>query len=94
MKYKKENPEAWGRTKFREIHTGHYHKQQLEEHNGVRVRILSALTPADDWHAAMGFVGTIRQAEAYVWSKAEGLLAQVYYNDDAHSVIKTHREIV
>ena len=89
-----ENPEAWGRTKFREIHTGHYHKQQLEEHNGVRVRILSALTPADDWHAAMGFVGAIRQAEAYVWSKTEGLLAQVYYNDDAHSVIKTHREIV
>jgi hypothetical protein len=89
-----ENPQAWGRTEYREIHTGHYHKQQLEEFHGVRVRILSALCPADDWHAAQGYIGAVRQAEAFVWSKAEGLLAQVYYNDDAHSVIKTHREIV
>jgi hypothetical protein len=89
-----ENPEAWGQTKFREIHTGHYHKQQLEEHNGVRVRILSALCPPDDWHSAQGFIGALRQAEAFVWSKEEGLLSVVYYNDDAHSVIKTHREII
>lgn len=89
-----ENPEAWGQTQFREIHTGHYHKQQLEEQFGVRVRILSALCPADDWHSAQGYVGAVRQAEAFVWSKEEGLLAQIYYNDDAHSVIKTHREIV
>lgn len=89
-----EMPEAWGRTQFREIHTGHYHKQTLEEYHGVRVRILSALCPADDWHSAQGYVGAIRQAEAFVWSKEEGLLAQIYYNDDAHSVIKTHREIV
>jgi hypothetical protein len=89
-----ENPEAWGQTKFREIHTGHYHKQQLEEHNGVRVRILSALCPPDDWHSAQGFIGALRQAEAFVWSKEEGLLSVVYYNDDAHSIIKTHREIV
>jgi hypothetical protein len=89
-----ENPQAWGRTLFREIHTGHYHKQQLEEFHGVRVRILSALCPPDDWHSANGYVGAIRQAEAFVWSKAEGLLAEVFYNDDAHEVIKTHKEIV
>ena len=89
-----ENPEAWGQTKFREIHTGHYHKQQLEEQFGVRVRILSALCPPDDWHSAQGFVGSIRQAEAFVWSKTEGLLSIVYFNDDAHDPIKTHREIV
>jgi hypothetical protein len=89
-----ENPQAWGRTQFREVHTGHYHKQQLEEFHGVRVRILSALCPADDWHAAQGYVGAIRQAEAFVWSKEEGLLAQIYYNDDAHEPIRTHREIV
>jgi hypothetical protein len=89
-----ENPVAWGQTQFREIHTGHYHKQQLEEQFGVRVRILSALCPPDDWHSAQGYVGAIRQAEAFVWSKTEGLLAEVFYNDDAHEVIKTHREIV
>ena len=89
-----ENPEAWGQTQFREIHTGHYHKQQLEEQFGVRVRILSALCPPDDWHSAQGYVGAIRQAEAFVWSKTEGLLAEVFYNDDAHEPIRTHREIV
>lgn len=89
-----ENPQAWGRTQFREVHTGHYHKQHLEEFHGVRVRILSALCPPDDWHAAQGYIGALRQAEAFVWSKTEGLLAQVYYNDDAHEPILTHREIV
>lgn len=89
-----ENPEAWGQAKFREIHTGHYHKQQLEEHNGVRVRILSALCPPDDWHASQGYIGALRQAEAFVWSKTEGLLAQVYYNDDSADPIVTRREIV
>ena len=89
-----ENPEAWGQTQFREIHTGHYHKQQLEEQFGVRVRILSALCPPDDWHSAQGYIGAIRQAEAFVWSKEEGLLSIVYFNDDAASVIRTHREIV
>jgi hypothetical protein len=89
-----ENPEAWGQTQFREIHTGHYHKQQLEEQFGVRVRILSALCPPDDWHSAQGYVGAIRQAEAFVWSKTEGLLAQVYYNDDAAKPIITKRMFV
>src|SRR5271166_963514 len=89
-----ENPEAWGQTKFREVHTGHYHKQTLEEYHGVRVRILSALCPPDDWHAAQGYIGALRQAEAFVWSKTEGLLAEVFYNDDAHAPILTHREIV
>jgi len=89
-----ENPEAWGKTQFREIHTGHYHKQQLEEQFGVRVRILSALCPPDDWHAAQGYIGALRQAEAFVWSKDEGLLAQIFYNDDAAKPIITHKVIV
>jgi hypothetical protein len=89
-----ENPVAWGQTQFREIHTGHYHKQQLEESFGVRVRILSALCPPDDWHSAQGYIGALRQAEAFVWSKTEGLLAQVFYNDDAQPPIITHKVIV
>jgi len=89
-----ENPQAWGRTQFREVHTGHYHKQQLEEFHGVRVRILSALTPADDWHSANGYIGAIRQAEAFVWSKTEGLLDEVFYNDDAAKPIITKKVFV
>ena len=89
-----EKPEAWGRTKFREVHTGHFHKLTTEEEHGVRVRVLSALTEADAWHAAQGYVGAIRQAQAFVWSKKEGLLAEVFYNDDAQEPIITKREIV
>jgi hypothetical protein len=89
-----EQPEAWGRTKYREMHTGHFHRLKTEEYHGVRVRILSALTEADSWHAAQGYIGAIRQAEAFIWSKKEGLLAEVFWNDDAQEPIITRTEIV
>jgi hypothetical protein len=88
-----EVPEAWGRTKFREIHCGHLHRLMTEEYHGVRVRILSALTEADDWHAAQGFIGAVRQAQAFIWSKKEGLLAEIFYNDDAQEPLITTTEI-
>jgi hypothetical protein len=89
-----EMPGAWGKTKWREMHTGHYHKLHTEEYHGVRVRILSALTEADDWHSRQGFVGALRQAEAFVWSKEEGLIAESFWNDDAQKPIVTKRRIV
>src|SRR5271157_391495 len=88
-----EQPEAWGRTKFREVHCGHFHSLKVTEDHGVRVRILSALTEADDWHTHKGYIGAIRQAEAFVWSKREGLLAEVFWNDDAQEPITTSTEI-
>lgn len=88
-----EKPEAWGRTKFREIHCGHFHSMKIEEFHGVRVRTLSALTEADDWHAAQGYIGALRQAEAFVWSKKEGLLAEFFFNDDAQEPILTKTEV-
>jgi len=88
-----EQPEAWGRTKFREMHCGHFHSLKVRELHGVRVRLLSALTEADDWHAHMGYIGAIRQAEAFVWSKKEGLLAEVFWNEDAQEPILTSTEI-
>lgn len=76
--------EAWGRTSVREWHTGHLHQRrsrrrvfdvdELREHHGVAVRILPALCPPDAWHASKGYVGNLRAAEAYVWSR-EGLEA-------------------
>lgn len=89
-----EEPEAWGRTKFREIHTGHYHKMQVEEYHGVRVRILSALCPPDDWHSQNGYVGNQRTAEGIIWSKTEGIIGTVVYNADADTPITTKRELV
>lgn len=89
-----EKPEMFGSTKFREAHTGHTHMTKMDEQHGVRVRVLPALCPPDDWHSENGFVGNLRNAEAYVWNKDEGLIAQVFYNDDSQAPITTRRELV
>src|SRR6185437_7923547 len=84
-----EQPQMFGATKFRECHTGHKHKTQsdltrvrdVDESHGVRVRIIPALCPPDDWHAVNGFVGNLRSAELYLWSKKEGLIGTANYTD-------------
>jgi hypothetical protein len=81
-----EEPEMFGQTKHRECHTGHRHRKQdsklpqVDEKLGVRVRILSALCPADDWHAENGFVGNLRSAEAYIWNKDSGLIGTAVFS--------------
>lgn len=76
-----EEPVMFGSTIFRECHTGHTHKTKLDEQHGVRVRVLPALCPADDWHSQHGFVGNKRSAEAYIWDRAEGLISQVFHTE-------------
>jgi hypothetical protein len=74
-----EQPQMWGRTKYRECHTGHLHMTKTDEQHGFRTRILPSLTAPDDWLSTNGFVGNLRNAEGYIWSKQEGLIGQVYY---------------
>jgi hypothetical protein len=74
-----EQPGMFGRTVYREAHTGHFHQTRVQEFHGVRVRILPALSGTDAWHAENGYVGNLRAAEAFVWSKEEGLLSTAYY---------------
>jgi hypothetical protein len=74
-------PQEFGRTKFREIHVGHKHKTALDEKFGVRVRVLSSLTEPDAWHANNNFVGNTRTAEALIFNKERGLVAQFYHNE-------------
>lgn len=75
-----EQPQMWGSTRFREAHTGHLHKTKVEEQNGVRVRVLSALCPIDAWHTEMGFIGALRQAESFAWNDHEGLIGTAVYH--------------
>jgi hypothetical protein len=89
-----ERPDIFGSTTYREVHTGHLHTTRNEEFHGVRVRILPSLTPPDAWHSENSFVGNLRNAEAFVWSKTEGLIAQFIYSDIAHPTIVTKRELV
>lgn len=74
-----EQPDMWGRTRFREAHIGHWHKTQVNEQHGVRIRTISALCAVDAWHSEMTFVGQLRQAEAFVWNKDEGQIAHATY---------------
>jgi len=76
-----EEPEMFGRSLYRECHTGHTHMTKVDEQHGVRVRVLPALCPADAWHSEHGFVGNKRSAEAYVWDRNEGLISVVYHTE-------------
>ena len=72
---------AWAGCPYREVHTGHLHHQAaewsrpIETIDGVLVRIAPSLGPADDWHAASGFVGSRRAMELFVYDPAGGLRA-------------------
>jgi predicted phosphodiesterase len=89
LQFATERPDIFGSTKYREVHTGHTHQTKLDEQHGVRVRVLPALCPPDDWHSSNGFTGNLRSAEAYVWNREEGLVAQFFFNDDAQPPVNT-----
>lgn len=81
-----EQAAMFGRTRFREAHTGHLHQTQVQEWHGVRVRILPSLAGVDAWHAENTYVGNIRAAEAFIWSASEGLVGTAYYTVPAGKV--------
>jgi hypothetical protein len=76
-----EASEQFGKSKFREFHTGHLHAEITHEKNGVVVRILSALCPPDAWHSENGYVGNRRSSQAFQWDEKEGLIGTVIYTD-------------
>lgn len=73
-----EVPDQWAAAKVREWHLGHYHKVKETRHvtadsfGAVRVRVLPSLSGTDAWHYRKGYVGTMRAAEAYLWSYDDG----------------------
>ncbi len=68
-----EAPQAWGRTKFREYHIGHWHHESTKEEHGVIVRSLSTITGTDAYHFEHGFVGAIAKQQSFLWHKQKGL---------------------
>lgn len=80
-----EVPEAWSKTKYREFHTGHLHHKKTyhtkdNEYMGVRVRVLTTVSATDSWHQRLGYIGSIRSLEAYVWDAEKGLAGILVYN--------------
>lgn len=67
-----ENPEMFARTTNREAHCGHFHKEQVNEYRGVKVRFIPSICPNDEWHKKMGY-DSKRSGQAYIWNRARGL---------------------
>lgn len=67
-----EQPEMFARTKFREAHLGHFHKEMLNEYCGIKTRFLPSICTTDEWHKMMGY-NHLRAAQAYMWHKTNGL---------------------
>ncbi len=90
-----EQPEMWGRTKYRETHQGHRHQKkgvrdqirrvsEYQEHLGYITRIVSALSETDAWHFGKAYVENIQGAEAFVWHPERGLKAHHFYSVPDH----------
>lgn len=68
-----EAAEAWGKSKYREIHQGHLHSEQVREDGGIIIRNLSSVTGTDAWHHNSGYIGAIRKCTCFLWDKDIGL---------------------
>lgn len=70
--------EAWGRTKHHEWHTGHFHIEEVKSRIGLKKRTVPSVTGTDAWHYESGFVGTLAQAQSFIWDKQNGLEHIIY----------------
>jgi hypothetical protein len=76
--------EAWGRAKFTEWLTGHFHKEKemhftsCDTHQGTVVRTLPSLSATDAWHYRKTYVHGRRLAQGHLYSKHDGHVG--YFN--------------
>lgn len=65
-------PTIFANTKYREVHTGHYHKEQtLDEVNGIKIRYMPSIAPRSRWEKKEGYEH-VKQAQAIKWHKEQG----------------------
>ena len=74
-----EEPEMFAATSHREAHCGHFHKEQVNEYRGIKVRFIPSICPVDSWHKQMGYEAK-RTGQAYIWSKERGMEGYNQYN--------------
>lgn len=79
-----EQPQLWAATKFRRVHVGHFHHSKqikftdVQEYPGFTVKVLNSLSANDAWHAEKGYV-SLKGAEAFLYHREKGLIANYYY---------------
>lgn len=67
-----EQPEMFARTKFHEVHCGHFHKEMvLDEFKKIKVRFIPSICTTDNWHNQHGFLH-LRAAQGFIWNYENG----------------------
>ena len=66
-----EEPEMFARTKHREVHCGHLHKEMINEYRGIKVRFIPSICGNDEWHKMKGYEAK-RTGQAHIWNKQRG----------------------
>lgn len=80
-----EKPDYFASSLYRYIFLGHLHKTSRKSYltenevNGVVLRRLNSLSPTDAWHDSNNFVGAKRMANALVFDKENGQIAEFNY---------------
>ena len=68
-------PKEFAEAKVREIHSGHLHRESVDE--GIMIRRLPTAVPTDEWSSENGFVGAHKRFQLFEW--AENRLKGIYY---------------
>ena len=68
-------PVEFANAKVREIHSGHLHRESVDE--GMMVRRLPSGVPTDEWSSNNGYVGAHKRFQIFEW--AENRLKGIYY---------------
>lgn len=68
-------PQEFAAAKVREIHSGHLHRESVDE--GIMVRRLPSAVPTDEWSSNNGYTGAHKRFQIFEW--AEGRLKAIYY---------------
>lgn len=68
----RESQKLWADATYHQIFTGHEHTEKVETEMGVSVISLPSLSGTDKWHDDNLYIGNHREAQAFVYSKANG----------------------
>lgn len=70
----------FGESKYAEIHSGHFHSEQVQSGAGVTIRYMPNLASASYWEHQQGFPHTVKTVMCYRWHKEKGLRS-IWYNN-------------
>lgn len=68
---------AFGKAKFREVHTGDKHHYMAKEIKGVRMQQMPSMSGNDRWHKDNLFVHNVRAALLLMYDKKKGKIGEI-----------------